>query len=308
MKAPVVCNQRKYHIFKGHEDTKHIVHRHLGIFNICFYCNLLCDETRKKLRSGLSIRYPRSIDLTGNPALRRPRVVGYYFDLPQPVMVSIFSDSMHLRHRPKVLVAGSNMRKKSRIQFKPFVLKRKIYEWSELLPKQKLLNNSEYYDKSSHNPLKPYEKYPECIPMHKWQEQSFPTCNHIHELSYLHRRLLASGYFRDTFVFQDSGLGATPYQPVAFKTLRFIRRYDAWIYDRHRMDALVLDRMTSSESIIDIYGHCGSAGLYEFGEGDMTKVLGPHTNSTERLKYGKMPLYKKRGTSFLSHCFLFATF
>ena len=89
---------------------------------------------------------------------------------------------------------------------------------------------------------------------------------------------------RDTFVITDHDPATTP-RPIAFKTLRFRRRYDAWIYDRHRMDALVLDRMTSSENIINIYGYCGSAGLFEFGEGDMSNILSPDADSTERLKY-----------------------
>lgn len=174
--------------------------------------------------------------------------------------------------------------------YEMYPTKRTIAEWSWLKEKQDHLQNSVYYDKPNHNPLRPYNESIECIPMHEWQGQSLPTCNLVHEavdltqllvstndygLNYKikieHKRLLSSGYFRDTYVFTDEGaLTTASTNPIALKTLRLRRSYNAWILDRHRMDALVLDRMKKSEWIIDIYGYCGAAGLFEYGTGDMS--------------------------------------
>ena len=95
-----------------------------------------------------------------------------------------------------------------------------------LSEKQKYLENSEYYDRPNHNPLRPYKNHSECTPMHPWQEKAFPTCNVIHEFADLtklnikmntfnqahtvlfeDKRLLAHGYFRDTYMIFEKETG-----------------------------------------------------------------------------------------------------
>lgn len=170
---------------------------------------------------------------------------------------------------------------------------------------QESLENSAYYDKPSHNPLQPYKNFSECTPMHPWQKESFPTCNQIHESvdftqfntrvvnnfnsAYISKvvedkRLLAHGYFRDSYLIFDKEARHAR-QPITFKTLRFRRRYDAWTLDRHRMDALVMERMTASDNIIDIYGYCGTAGLFEFATGDMYNVLGHRLSGKDEIDF-----------------------
>jgi hypothetical protein len=176
--------------------------------------------------------------------------------------------------------------------YEMYPTKRTIAEWSWLKGKQDHLQNSAFYDKPNHNPLRPYNESIDCIPMYEWQGQSLPTCNLVHETvdltqffvstydygfnykmrmkprKFEHKRLLSSGYFRDTYVIVDQGSNA--FSPkitesknaLAFKTLRLRRSYNAWILDRHRMDAIVLDRMKESDWIIDIYGHCGAGKPY----------------------------------------------
>jgi hypothetical protein len=160
------------------------------------------------------------------------------------------------------------------------------------------LENSKTYDRPNKNPLKPYENHPECVPMHSWQTQSYPTCNLIHEtdltmliyrsdirsrgnhtihpnhltelvLSPALVRLKAHGYFRDVYEIKDTD----KISRLAFKTNRFERTFDAWTLDRHRMDALVMDRMTRSKYIMDIYGYCGVASLVEYATGDLMHKL-----------------------------------
>ena len=263
---------------------------------------------------------------------RKPRVFGCYFDhslsssnptsghIPFEKTPQIMTESIiNEKRRPtKLPVYWENA------TYELYPTKRTVDEWSELLQYQEHLENSAYYDKPTHNPLNPYKNYPECIPMHNWQTQSFPTCNSIHEVDlteflgtvtrgtalntdfYRHdeglkleyKRLLTHGYFRDTFVIVDQeSNNYSPHvaslYPIAFKTLRLRRRYDAWIYDRHRMDALVMERMTTSDNIMDIYGYCGATGLYEFGEkGDMVNVLSMNKRK-EKKEVNKMHFFRR---------------
>jgi hypothetical protein len=196
----------------------------------------------------------------------KPRVLGYYVD----DTTSQLSDK---RKPMKLPVHWQSA------LYERYPSKRTV-DWSV---SSSLLENSAYYDKPTHNPLTPYKAFDECTAMHKWQSESFPTCNHVHEFVDLTallsvnlqielKRLLSSGYFRDTYVISDKGSHYNwSIDPIAFKTLRHRRRYDAWILERHRMDALVLDKMKQSDWILDIYAYCGSSGLYEFGIGETIK-------------------------------------
>ena len=253
---------------------------------------------------------------------RKPRVFGYYFEyynitnIPSSAFDRrVFSSKLSNARQPMELPVYWED-----LLYELYPSKRTIHQWTGLFTSDynrqsrnqddvHLLKNSHYYDKPNHNPLRPYINKTECVPMHQWQEQSFPTCNLVHEgvdltelfnkrknrsTSYLfeQKRLLSNGYFRDTYVVADQGgiwpraidmasvteEGSWEQYPVAFKTLRLRRKYDAWIYDRHRMDALVLDRMQKSDWIVDIYGFCGAAGVYEFGTGDMSNIITLNAN------------------------------
>lgn len=123
--------------------------------------------------------------------------------------------------------------------------------------------------------LDPYVESEECIPMHEWQTQSFPSCNSFHELdmtvfrrkqsdthSIRTMKFLGNGYFRDVFMIRDS-----IDEKLAVKTLRYeTQTFNERNTDRHRKDALVAERLTSSPYIANIYGYCGNSALYEYAE------------------------------------------
>lgn len=136
--------------------------------------------------------------------------------------------------------------------------------------------------KERQDDLKKSKKYPtpeldiwetkDCKAMHPWQLTSFPTCNKLHEvdLSPHHLdqdgfvRIINHGYFRDVWTIHDDDLQHTP---QVLKTLRYEHKYIDRNYDRHRRDAVAMERLTGSPYIVDIFGYCGNNGLFEYSPG-----------------------------------------
>jgi hypothetical protein len=127
----------------------------------------------------------------------------------------------------------------------------------------------------------------ECKAQYDWQLHSFPSCNHLHERelqsSILQPEMnqnqgqqpfvwVASGYWRDVWI-----IPRTPYDDhLILKTIRYDHDYTERNYDRHRRDALAMERLTDHPYIVDIYAFCGNSGIFEFaGGGDIGEVMFP---------------------------------
>jgi len=140
--------------------------------------------------------------------------------------------------------------------------------------------NSRSYRKSSVIPI--VTKY--CKEQHDWQLRAFPTCNTVHEMDMHHFntesdriRKLGNGHHRDVWeisALQNGSGGGT--DKVVLKTLRYMHKFDVNNYDRHRRDALAMDRLTFSPYVVNIYSFCSNSGLVEHGGwGDLEKVIWP---------------------------------
>lgn len=138
--------------------------------------------------------------------------------------------------------------------------------------RQQLLENSKEYNRRLRAPLETED----CKAQYEWQKQSYPTCNKLFEIdltdllgdtsSYARIRHIANGYWRDVFVVQDS----TRLRFVV-KTLRMEHEYLERNYERHRRDAMSMERLTLSPMVMDIYGFCGNSGIFELaGGGDVS--------------------------------------
>ena len=90
-----------------------------------------------------------------------------------------------------------------------------------------------------------------------------------------HFRLLAHGYWRETWMMQSPAAGATGIPSrVAFKTLRYHHETTEYVLDKQRRDAVTSDRITSSRQSIHMYAYCGTSALYEYAPGgDLEKLL-----------------------------------
>jgi hypothetical protein len=54
---------------------------------------------------------------------------------------------------------------------------------------------------------------------------------------------------------------------VVLKTLLYPKEVVPRNVERHRRDAMAMERLTSSQNIVDIYAFCGNSGLFEFAKG-----------------------------------------
>jgi hypothetical protein len=113
----------------------------------------------------------------------------------------------------------------------------------------------------------------------EWQKLSFPNCNQIHELNLQEqlglRRRGARAPERtnssESFGYVGSGLWRTVWKirghdnmPLVIKMMKGEHDVDSRNFDRHRRDALSMERLTASPNIVSIYGHCGNTVLTEY--------------------------------------------
>jgi hypothetical protein len=115
---------------------------------------------------------------------------------------------------------------------------------------------------------------PGCKPT-EWQTLSFPNCNAIHELDlrealgFRRSRTKATkeqnttiddigsyvgeGMWRTVWKVHDRGQAT-----LALKTMKGEHEWDHRNLERHRRDALTMERLTSSPYVMSIYGYCGN--------------------------------------------------
>jgi serine/threonine protein kinase len=129
----------------------------------------------------------------------------------------------------------------------------------------------------------------------EWQKLSFPNCNEIHEIDLrqaIRKRLsdnLALSNKQeeiseaDTFGYVGSGLWRNVWKvdprgevvntaahegesvaPSVLKMMKAQHECDERNLDRHRRDALVMERLTAAPGVVSMYGFCGNTVLTEF--------------------------------------------
>ena len=111
----------------------------------------------------------------------------------------------------------------------------------------------------------------DCVAQYEWQKRSFPSCNSVLEQDMTDLgldangkdsvRLIANGYWRDVWRIQSES------DRAVLKTLRYEHDWEERNYDRHRRDAVAMERLTASPHVIDIYAFCGNSGVFEFADG-----------------------------------------
>jgi hypothetical protein len=110
----------------------------------------------------------------------------------------------------------------------------------------------------------------------KWQHYNFVNCNEIHEidLATIFKRqqqlegpaptstvgYIGSGLWRSVYAV-DPRQSVMPNQSVVIKIMKDEHEVNTRNFDRHRRDALTMERLTWSPHIVDIYGFCGNTVL-----------------------------------------------
>ena len=150
---------------------------------------------------------------------------------------------------------------------------------------------------------------PGCVPA-IWHTQSFPNCNDVHEIdlkfmlptrssSGRRRRsygmivnddedlnnheasssierphYISSGMWRDVWSVTPRWVpGLLSEQRAVLKMIKQEHDVTFRNLDRHRRDAMVMERLTSSPNVVSIYGHCGNTVLTEMGAQTLESVL-----------------------------------
>jgi hypothetical protein len=185
-----------------------------------------------------------------------------------------------------------NARRRDYRLVQPMIAKEKV---------EALQDSSAYYDAQPDN-----WETKRCRAQFAWQKATYMTCNIHHELdmtifssNILQRqlerdehnneslRLVANGYYRDVWVLTNdhydndvtgmisSSSNATnngsDKNKIVLKTLRYEHEFDLRNWDRHRRDAIAMERLTSSRFVLDIYASCGNSGLTEYAPGGSIK-------------------------------------
>jgi serine/threonine protein kinase len=137
----------------------------------------------------------------------------------------------------------------------------------------------------------------ECLEL-EWHTYHYPTCNEIHEInlgdvvrhSHHHQQqgsdtvdtfdlpwgFVSNGLWRDVFSVDPHGetvisyynnnnntiTNYTPRRPPAvLKVMKSEHQFDIRNLERHRRDALVMERLSSSHHLVSIYGYCANTVL-----------------------------------------------
>jgi hypothetical protein len=120
-------------------------------------------------------------------------------------------------------------------------------------------------------------------------------------------QFLTHGYFRDVFMLlldeqhflqhhhNNKQQQPPPQNKIVFKPMRYEHDFEYRNFDRMRRDALTMDQLTGARHILNIYGNCGTSGLFEYADGgDIETAIWPNkvvvdNNSTAEEEYHREP-------------------
>lgn len=118
----------------------------------------------------------------------------------------------------------------------------------------------------------------ECVPMQKWQTTFNPSCNGMHELDLVRMEDPDSngsitlfgkkGYWRNAWSVDILGENRKrdDREKVVLKTLKYNHNFEDAHFEHDRIDAIAMERLTSSPHVINIYGFCGQSVITEHAD------------------------------------------
>jgi len=133
----------------------------------------------------------------------------------------------------------------------------------------------------------PYEDE-NCKPMEDWQTTFHPSCNGMHEIGLDHmgaeqevglqddiHLFGTKGYWRNAWRLDHVGdvHSMADRENVVLKTLKYGHNFEDAHFEHDRIDAVAMERLTSSPHVINIYGFCGHSVVTEFADGPRVGTL-----------------------------------
>lgn len=129
--------------------------------------------------------------------------------------------------------------------------------------------------------------YPRECQRNNWGWTPKPACNNMHETSVnfyassvmqqsYDLKYLSHGYYRDTWLVEPHRRDLLDREFI-LKTLRLIEDHEFDYYNMRKVEkeAVVMERLTASKIIVDIYGHCGTSIIAEAMPGEVTMSIVP---------------------------------
>eukprot|EP00814_Leptocylindrus_danicus_P003558 CAMPEP_0116027462 /NCGR_PEP_ID=MMETSP0321-20121206/14663_1 /TAXON_ID=163516 /ORGANISM="Leptocylindrus danicus var. danicus, Strain B650" /LENGTH=507 /DNA_ID=CAMNT_0003500861 /DNA_START=231 /DNA_END=1754 /DNA_ORIENTATION=+ len=164
--------------------------------------------------------------------------------------------------------------------------------------KERKIHLSRNTYKALYNPITSYDAMrgwsdpfltEECQQSKDWQLTSFPSCNGVHEydLFDVNTILINNGYWRDVWRVQDS-MGNVE----VLKMMRYAHEFEERNYDRHRRDAVAMERLTRSDHVVDIYGFCGNSGIFQYSEGGDVHNMVFNNSNRKKSMYSSVEMLK----------------
>lgn len=119
----------------------------------------------------------------------------------------------------------------------------------------------------------------ECVPMKEWQTTYNPSCNGMHEIGMDHLGLDgwegsdmaifgSKGFWRNAWKvdFREHRQKDSAKETVVLKTLKYEHNFEDAHFEHDRIDAVAMERLTSSPHVINVYGFCGHSVITEFAD------------------------------------------
>jgi hypothetical protein len=153
----------------------------------------------------------------------------------------------------------------------------------------------------------PYTKN-ECVPMQEWQTTYQPSCNGMHELALdslgastrinkekslkrwdrgrlegLNASLFGTkGFWRYAWkvVIGHNDHRKAEEDTVVFKNLKYEHNFEDAHFEHDRIDAVAMERLTSSPHVINIFGFCGHSVMTEYADGKRLGELADKSKKT----------------------------
>lgn len=132
----------------------------------------------------------------------------------------------------------------------------------------------------------------ECIPMKEWQTTFYPTCNVQHEFNLQETDTVlfgTKGYWRDAWKLERKVLGSShdEIEKVVLKTLKYNHRFEDKYFEHNRIDAVAMERLTSSKHVMDVYSYCGNSVFMEFAGGPRLGAVADKARGAAKIRLAR---------------------
>jgi hypothetical protein len=133
------------------------------------------------------------------------------------------------------------------------------------------VHRSKHKSKDPARYIHPYERpfYDDCTPMADWQRTHHPTCNLVHALPPNDMALLSTrGSWRTVWKVASNA------DTTVLKMLNFPQRdFDQESFVHHQTDARMMEQLTWSPFVVDIFSFCGQSVMTEWAPRDGRSLI-----------------------------------